>query len=121
MTAAVASGLIDMVSTDHAPHLKREKQEGSNDIFKAPSGTPGVETRLAFDEAQLLLRGHGIDAARGQEDNLGPIACRQLRQAGKMLTQHKCGPHQAVLQHRQNQSAAAKMKRGFGQDCLTSQ
>ncbi|MDA4129518.1 MAG: dihydroorotase family protein [Thaumarchaeota archaeon] len=40
------SGLIEMVSTDHAPHLKKEKQLGWEDIFKAPSGTPGVETRL---------------------------------------------------------------------------
>lgn len=37
---------IRMVSTDHAPHTKEEKELGWGDIFKAPPGTPGVETRL---------------------------------------------------------------------------
>ena len=46
IVAGVNSGAIDMVSTDHAPHTKEEKQAGWNDIFAAPSGTPGVETRL---------------------------------------------------------------------------
>jgi allantoinase len=45
------SGTIDMVSTDHAPHTKEEKDKGKEDIFKAPPGTPGVETRLP-----ILLR-----------------------------------------------------------------
>lgn len=39
-------GTIDMVSTDHAPHTLEEKELGQHDIFKAPPGTPGVETRL---------------------------------------------------------------------------
>ena len=46
MKAALSNGEIDMVSTDHAPHTNVEKQRGWDDIFKAPSGTPGVETRL---------------------------------------------------------------------------
>jgi allantoinase len=46
MTRAMSAGLIDMVSTDHAPHLKEDKQVGRDDIFRAPSGTSGVETRL---------------------------------------------------------------------------
>ena len=46
MTSALRTGEIDMVSTDHAPHTNAEKQRGWDDIFKAPSGTPGVETRL---------------------------------------------------------------------------
>ena len=45
------SGSIDMVSTDHAPHTKEEKDKGKDDIFRAPPGTPGVETRLP-----ILLR-----------------------------------------------------------------
>ena len=46
MVKGLASGEIEMVSTDHAPHSNSEKQAGWEDIFKAPSGTPGVETRL---------------------------------------------------------------------------
>jgi allantoinase len=48
---ALNDGAIDMVSTDHAPHTKEEKEKGREDIFRAPPGTPGVETRLP-----ILLR-----------------------------------------------------------------
>jgi dihydroorotase (multifunctional complex type) len=40
---ALRGGIIDIVSTDHAPHLPDEKEKGFN---KAPGGVPGVETRL---------------------------------------------------------------------------
>lgn len=43
---ALNEGTISMISTDHAPHAKEEKELGRTDIFKAPPGTPGVETRL---------------------------------------------------------------------------
>jgi allantoinase len=46
LVGAVNDGTIDMVVTDHAPHTKEEKELGREDIFKAPPGTPGVETRL---------------------------------------------------------------------------
>lgn len=36
-------GDIDIVATDHAPHTKKEKQEG---VWSTPSGVPGVETML---------------------------------------------------------------------------
>jgi allantoinase len=39
-------GTIDIVVSDHAPHSRDEKQAGLNDVWKAPPGTPGVETRL---------------------------------------------------------------------------
>ena len=42
----LADGTIDMIVSDHAPHSKQEKDEGQEDIWKAPPGTPGVETRL---------------------------------------------------------------------------
>jgi allantoinase len=44
--SALNQGIISIVSTDHAPHAKQEKEKGNEDIFKAPPGTPGVETRL---------------------------------------------------------------------------
>jgi dihydroorotase len=43
---AIADGGIDMVSTDHWPSLKSEKEKGWNNIWEADSGIPGVETRI---------------------------------------------------------------------------
>ncbi len=40
---AVLSGTIDMIATDHAPHLIEEKEL---DYWSAPSGVPGLETML---------------------------------------------------------------------------
>jgi dihydroorotase len=37
----IADGRVDVVSTDHAPHTRREKDAS---IWAAPSGVPGVET-----------------------------------------------------------------------------
>ncbi len=45
--AAVASGVIDVIATDHAPHTREEKAQG---YFKAPSGLPLVQHSL-----QVLL------------------------------------------------------------------
>lgn len=42
----LVDGTIDIVVSGHAPHSKYEKNEGKEDIWKAPPGTPGVETRL---------------------------------------------------------------------------
>jgi len=42
----LADGTIDMIASDHAPHSVQEKEEGRYDIWKAPPGTPGVESRL---------------------------------------------------------------------------
>ncbi|MFC1597994.1 dihydroorotase family protein [Patescibacteria group bacterium] len=44
--AGLADGSIDVVASDHAPHLLKEKQiENYNDV---PSGLPGVQTILPF-------------------------------------------------------------------------
>jgi len=37
------AGMIDILASDHAPHLPEEKRE---DIWEAPAGVPGVETML---------------------------------------------------------------------------
>jgi dihydroorotase len=37
------SGTIDILASDHAPHLPEEKRE---DIWETPAGVPGVETML---------------------------------------------------------------------------
>jgi len=48
------SGLIDIVSTDHAPHTVQEKEREFNE---APGGVPGVETRLPLVLDHTDLRG----------------------------------------------------------------
>jgi allantoinase len=48
-------GTLDAVVSDHAPHSKEEKDAGKEDIWRAPPGTPGVETRLPA----MLVRGPG--------------------------------------------------------------
>jgi dihydroorotase len=41
--AGLRDGSIDIVASDHAPHLPEEKKQG---IWEAPAGVPGVETML---------------------------------------------------------------------------
>ncbi len=45
---SLAAGIIDIVATDHAPGLREEKEAGWTDIWRAPSGVPGVETLLTL-------------------------------------------------------------------------
>jgi allantoinase len=39
-------GTIDTIGSDHAPYTVEEKERKKEDIFVAPSGFPGLETRL---------------------------------------------------------------------------
>ncbi len=41
--AGLRAGIIDILASDHAPHLPEEKRD---DIWEAPPGVPGVETML---------------------------------------------------------------------------
>ncbi|HXG40577.1 MAG TPA: dihydroorotase family protein [Candidatus Limnocylindrales bacterium] len=41
--AALRDGTIDIVSTDHAPHLREEKEPGWTDGWKAHTGTPSAQ------------------------------------------------------------------------------
>ncbi len=45
------NGKIDFITSDHAPWQKQDKSIGDSDIFKAKSGTPGLEIMipLLFD------------------------------------------------------------------------
>lgn len=54
LRAAVRSGLVDVVATDHAPHLLAEKQ---NPYLTAPSGGPLVQHSLP---AMLTLASEGV-------------------------------------------------------------
>lgn len=42
--AALQSGVVDMIATDHAPHTPEEKD--NDNIWKADCGFPGVETQM---------------------------------------------------------------------------
>jgi allantoinase len=46
LVKGLRDGVIDILVTDHAPHTLEEKEAGRKNIWSAPSGTPGVETRL---------------------------------------------------------------------------
>ena len=50
----IQEGLIDIIATDHAPHLRQEKDKP---FFDAPCGVPGVQTMLP-----LLL--HAVNQGR---------------------------------------------------------
>lgn len=39
----IKEGIVDMIATDHAPHIREEKEK---DYWSAPSGVPGVQTLL---------------------------------------------------------------------------
>lgn len=45
---ALRDGTIDLVSTDHAPHLREEKEPGWVDGWKAHTGTPSVQFYLSL-------------------------------------------------------------------------
>ena len=44
--AALRDGTIDLVSTDHAPHTREEKEPGWEDGWKAHTGTPSTQFYL---------------------------------------------------------------------------
>jgi dihydroorotase (multifunctional complex type) len=43
---AFVNGEIDIIATDHAPHTREEKEQGKEDIWKAPPGLPCIESML---------------------------------------------------------------------------
>jgi dihydroorotase len=54
LVEALKSGLIDCVSTDHAPHAAHEKEVP---FEEAPMGTTGLETAFASLYTELVLQG----------------------------------------------------------------
>jgi dihydroorotase len=57
LRAAVRSGLIDIVATDHAPHTLAEKKSSYETFADVPGGMPGVQT---FLPAMLHLVSEGV-------------------------------------------------------------
>ena len=68
---AVADGVIDFVTTDHAPFSLAEKQAAEGDFLSAPPGVPGIEFILpamldAVAAGRLdLARAHDLICANG--------------------------------------------------------
>lgn len=48
-------GIMDVISTDHAPHSEKEK---SNSMAKAPFGIVGLETAFALTVTELVKKGY---------------------------------------------------------------
>jgi dihydroorotase (multifunctional complex type) len=44
--AAMEEGVVDMLSSDHAPHTREEKEVGWTDAWAAHTGTPGIQYQL---------------------------------------------------------------------------
>lgn len=53
---ALRDGVIDIVATDHAPHLPAEKERGQGNIWQVAPGLPGVQT---FSAVMLELAQRG--------------------------------------------------------------
>lgn len=45
---ALNDGTVDMIATDHAPHLREEKEPGWTDGWKAHTGTPSIQFYLSM-------------------------------------------------------------------------
>jgi dihydroorotase (multifunctional complex type) len=43
---AMEEGIVDMLSSDHAPHTREEKEIGWTDAWAAHTGTPGIQYQL---------------------------------------------------------------------------
>src|SRR2546428_6335372 len=54
LIAALRSGTIDCVATDHAPHAREEKE---TPFEQAPMGVTGLETAFAALYTELVLPG----------------------------------------------------------------
>lgn len=82
--AALSSGVIDFIGSDHAPYSLDSKEAGWSDIWKAPSGGHGVETvfpvllgeamagRLTLPRLTALLS-HNVARLFGLADRKGVL------------------------------------------------
>lgn len=69
--AAIASGEIQTVSTDHCSFTLAQKEAGKDDFTKIPGGLPGVETRglIMFSEGVAKGRISSSDMCRVLSEN----------------------------------------------------
>jgi dihydroorotase len=78
------SGTIDILASDHAPHLPEEKRE---DIWEAPAGVPGVETLLPLMlfavKRNMLTLERLVDALATRPARIFGLACKGSIEPGK--------------------------------------
>ncbi|HEY1332327.1 MAG TPA: dihydroorotase [Actinomycetota bacterium] len=79
LRAGLASGAIDAVATDHAPHAPEEKQR---EFDQAPAGTTGLETALAAILTHLVEPGVIDLAAAVDRLSVRPAAILGLGEHG---------------------------------------
>jgi dihydroorotase (multifunctional complex type) len=48
------SGILDLVTTDHAPYLDLEKKRGLGNVLKSPAGAPGAQVLMLLMVSQAL-------------------------------------------------------------------
>lgn len=65
---AVVNGTIDTIGSDHAPHLKEEKEPGWKDLYAAPSGSP-----MIADYLRLMLT--AVNDGRITLDRVVELCC----------------------------------------------
>lgn len=66
---SLSEGVIDMVTTDHAPGTREEKEAGRDNIWNAQIGIPGVETLLP------LMLSEGVAEGRLSLERLVDALC----------------------------------------------
>ena len=71
--AALRDGTIDLISTDHAPHTREEKEPGWTDGWKAHTGTPSTQFYVPlFLDAACRGRISPGAGRRAHRDRAGP-------------------------------------------------
>jgi dihydroorotase len=82
--AGLRAGSIDILASDHAPHLPEEKRE---DIWEAPPGVPGVETMLPLMlfavRRNLISLERLVDAMAARPSRIFGLSSKGAIMAGK--------------------------------------
>ncbi|MCD4780208.1 MAG: dihydroorotase [Candidatus Omnitrophica bacterium] len=78
---AIKDGVIDCISTDHAPHTREDKEQ---DFDHAPFGMIGLETALGVTVSELVLQDYLTWPQLVQRMSLKPAELLQLDNKGKI-------------------------------------
>jgi dihydroorotase len=83
LRGGLATGAIDAVATDHAPHAAEEKEQ---EFDQAPPGTTGLETALAVVLTELVAPGHLTLSQAIERMSTRPAAILGLEEHGGPVT-----------------------------------